>query len=102
MNSLVLMIGIFILPKHLPLKITILPGTLSLSTLNGNSPSVGDGIDVSFELAAAHDMGERIKNGGIVKIRFRYRGSSPTPSTEVWRKREISLKIMKVRHPPST
>jgi len=45
------------------------------------------------------NFGKKFVNGGKVKIRFRYRGSSPLPGIEIWRKREISLNIVRVKGP---
>jgi hypothetical protein len=69
---------------------------LSLNSINDWSKSIGEGSILAFQVAATHDMGNRIKNGGNVRIRFRYRGPSPTPGIEIWRKREVALKIVKV------
>ncbi len=69
---------------------------LSLSSINDRSKSLGEGSILSFQVAATHDMGNKIKNGGNVRIRFRYRGPSPITGIEIWRKREVALKIVKV------
>lgn len=69
---------------------------LSLARINDESKSLGEGTQLSFQVAATHDMGKKIINGGNVRIRFRYRGPSPTSGTEIWRKREVALKIVKV------
>jgi hypothetical protein len=71
---------------------------LSLSSINDRSKSLGEGSILSFQVAATHDMGNRIKNGGNVRIRFRYRGPSTIAGIEIWRKREVALKIVKVSH----
>eukprot|EP00957_Ditylum_brightwellii_P125586 9572647-Ditylum_brightwellii.AAC.1 len=44
-------------------------------------------------------MGNQLANGGNVRIRFRYRGPSPNPATEIWRKREVGLRIVRVKGP---
>ena len=54
---------------------------------------------VTFQVAATHDMGNQLANGGNLRIRFRYRGISPNPATEIWRKREVALKIVRVKGP---
>ena len=82
-----------------PLKMKCLAEGLSLSSINDKSKSLGEGSILSFQVAATHDMGDRIKNGGNVRIRFRYRGPSPITGIEIWRKREIALKIVKVKGP---
>jgi len=69
---------------------------LSLASINDKNKSLGEGSILSFQVAATHDMGTRIINGGNVRIRFRYRGPSPITGIEIWRKREIALKIVKV------
>ena len=72
---------------------------LSLSSINDKSKSLGEGSILSFQIAATHDMGNKIRNGGNVRIRFRYRGPSPITGIEIWRKREIALKIVKMKGP---
>lgn len=72
---------------------------LSLESINDKSKSLGEGSIVSFQVAATHDMGNRLINGGNVRIRFRYRGPSPITGIEIWRKREIGLKIVRVKGP---
>lgn len=54
---------------------------------------------MKFQIAATHDMGNQLNNGGNVRIRFRYRGPSPLPGVEIWRKREIALHIVRVKGP---
>ena len=72
---------------------------LSLSSINDRSKSLGEGSIIAFQVAATHDMGSQLQNGGNVRIRFRYRGPSPVPGVEIWRKREISLHIIRVKGP---
>lgn len=72
---------------------------LSLKSINDQSKSLGDGSIVTFQIAATHDMGNQLKNGGNLKIRFRYRGHSPYSGVEIWRKREIALHIVRVKGP---
>jgi hypothetical protein len=55
----------------------------------------GDGT-VKFQIAAAHNMGTQIPAGTSVRIRFRYRGLSNEVS-EVWRTREIVLRVVPVK-----
>ncbi len=72
---------------------------LSLKSINDRNKSLGEGSMVTFQVAATHDMGNQLKNGGNVRIRFRYRGPSPIPGVEIWRKREIALHIVRVKGP---
>jgi hypothetical protein len=80
-----------------PLKMKALCESLSIKSINDKS--TGEGSRVTFQVAATHDMGNQLANGGNVRIRFRYRGISPNPATEIWRKREIALRIIRVRGP---
>lgn len=72
---------------------------LSLKSINDKTKSLGEGSIVTFQVAATHDMGNQLQNGGNVRIRFRYRGPSPLPGVEIWRKREIALQIVRVKGP---
>ena len=72
---------------------------LDLRSINDKTRNKGEGSIVTFQIAATHDMGDQLANGGNVRIRFRYRGPSSNPATEIWRKREISLRIIKVKGP---
>jgi len=80
-----------------PLKMKALCEGLSMESINNNSH--GEGSKVTFQIAATHDMGNQLANGGNVRIRFRYRGISPNPATEIWRKREVALRIVRVKGP---
>lgn len=82
-----------------PLKMKCSADGLSLESINDRSKSLGEGSIVTFQIAATHDMGNQLKNGGNVRIRFRYRGPSPFPGVEIWRKREISFHIVRVKGP---
>ena len=81
-----------------PLKMKATTEGLSLKSINERSKS-HEGSVVTFQIAATHDMGNSLANGGHVRIRFRYRGPSPNPATEIWRRREISLRILRVKGP---
>ncbi len=72
---------------------------LSLTSINDKTKSLGQGSMLSFQVAATHDMGNKLCNGGNVRIKFRYRGPCPIPGIEIWRKREIALKIVRVKGP---
>jgi hypothetical protein len=82
-----------------PLKMKVNAEGLNLRSINDKSKNKGEGSVVTFQIAATHDMGDQLANGGNVRIRFRYRGPSSNPATEIWRKREISLRIIKVKGP---
>mmetsp|Transcript_27530 Transcript_27530/g.39886 ORF Transcript_27530/g.39886 Transcript_27530/m.39886 type:complete len:566 (+) Transcript_27530:199-1896(+) len=86
-----------------PLKMKALTEGLSLRSINDKSrrSTIGEnrGSIVTFQVAATHDMGNQLANGGNVRIRFRYRGPSPNPATEIWRKREVGLRIVRVKGP---
>mmetsp|Transcript_17281 Transcript_17281/g.35060 ORF Transcript_17281/g.35060 Transcript_17281/m.35060 type:complete len:1797 (-) Transcript_17281:136-5526(-) len=82
-----------------PLKMKVIAEGLNLKSINDKSKNKGEGSIVTFQMAATHDMGDQLANGGNVRIRFRYRGPSPNPATEIWRKREISLRIIRVKGP---
>jgi Transport protein Trs120 or TRAPPC9, TRAPP II complex subunit len=80
-----------------PLKMKAQCESLSIKSINDKS--TGEGSRVTFQVAATHDMGNQLANGGNVRIRFRYRGISPNPATEIWRKREVALRIIRVKGP---
>ena len=82
-----------------PLKMKALAEGLSLRSINSKSKSQSKGSVVTFQVAATHDMGNQLANGGNVRIRFRYRGLSSNPAMEIWRKREVSLRIVRVKGP---
>jgi len=82
-----------------PLKMKCLAEGLSLKSINDKNKFFGEGSRVTFQIAATHDMGNQLVNGGNVRIRFRYRGPSPCPGIEIWRKREITLHIIRVKGP---
>lgn len=82
-----------------PLKMKAICEKLSLKSINDKTKSQGEGSIVTFQIAATHDMGNQLANGGNVRIRFRYRGLSPNPATEIWRKREVMLRIVRVKGP---
>ena len=82
-----------------PLRMKVIAEGLNLKSINDKSKNKGEGSIVKFQMAATHDMGDQLSNGGNVRIRFRYRGPSPNPATEIWRKREVSLRIIRVKGP---
>lgn len=60
----------------------------------GNSSSAS----ISLKLAATTDFGAHCK-GCSVTLRFRYRGKVPSPTLEVWRKREIHIRVLRIKGP---
>jgi len=84
-----------------PLRMKALTDALSLDSINDNTKSLpSSGSIVTFQVAAANDMGNQLANGGNVRIRFRYRGPSPNDkTTEIWRRREVGLRIVRVKGP---
>ena len=81
-----------------PLRMKVLTEDLNLQSINDKNKAQ-EGTVVTFQIAAAHDMGSQLANGGNVRIRFRYRGPSPNEATEIWRRREVSLRIVRVKGP---
>ncbi|KAL3924166.1 MAG: hypothetical protein SGILL_001214 [Bacillariaceae sp.] len=65
--------------------------TLNMSQKNGSSC-------LSLKLCAAPNMGA-VCSGCTVTIRIRYRGTPATPTLEVWRKREIQVRVLRMKGP---
>ena len=69
---------------------------LSLSTINeSDESSYGQ---VAFQLAASHNLGQKIQSESTIYIRFKFSGQ-PTTSSEVWRIREIPIQISYIKGP---
>jgi len=81
-----------------PLRMKVLTEDLHLGSIN-DKDKAQEGSVVKFQIAAAHDMGNQLANGGNVRIRFRYRGASPNEATEIWRRTEVRLRIVRVKGP---
>lgn len=81
-------------PPESELKMKALCDELSLEAVNDASKRREKGNKVTFQILAAHEFASQLAGGRNVKIRFRYRGKSPA-GTEIWRKREIVLKVGK-------
>ena len=81
-------------PPEPELKMKALCDELSLDAVNDASQRQEKGNKVTFQILAAHEFASQLAGGRNVRIRFRYRGKSPA-GTEIWRKREIILKIGK-------
>jgi hypothetical protein len=56
-----------------PLKMKVIAEGLDLRSINDKTKNKGEGSIVTFQIAATHDMGDQLANGGNVRIRFRYR-----------------------------
>jgi hypothetical protein len=66
------------------------------STLNDPKKVIASSL--SLELTATPDMGAHIRSC-TVKLRFRYRGKAPSPTMAVWRKRDIEVRIVRIKGP---
>jgi hypothetical protein len=84
--------------KPSPLKLRARVNSLTLATMNQENESDAREGTVKFQIAAAHNMGTQIPAGTSVRIRFRYRGLS-NEVNEVWRSREIVLRVVPVKGP---
>ena len=63
-----------------------------------NNPRNKKVSSLSLKLTAASDMGSHTR-GCTVKLSFRYRGPTAAPSLEVWRRREIEIRIVRIKGP---
>lgn len=86
-------------PPESELKMKALCDELSLDGVNDAIQRREKGNKVTFQILAAHEFASQLAGGRNVRIRFRYRGKSPSEGTEIWRKREILLKIVRVKGP---
>jgi hypothetical protein len=82
-----------------PLKMKALCNGLLLENINDGAKGRSEGSTVAFQIAAMHDMGNQVADGGNVRIRFRYRGVSGGSGAEIWRKTEVHLRIVRVKGP---
>jgi hypothetical protein len=81
------------------LKIRTLKCSLHLDSVNASSISSDDDrANVTLQIAAAHNMCEKLIEGTTVVIQVRYRGLC-SEHTEVWRKLEFSLRIVPSKGP---
>ena len=67
------------------------------SIINGSL--LDGGCLVKLQIAASHDMGDRVKNDCNILVRFRYCGVSRLSGVQIWRKREVALNIVRVKGP---
>jgi hypothetical protein len=74
------------------LKMKALCEDLTLDGINDHNQRRDKGNKVAFQIDAAHEFVNQLAGGRNVRIRFRYRGKSSNPGTEIWRQSEISLK----------
>eukprot|EP00980_Cylindrotheca_fusiformis_P007577 scaffold1580_cov116-Cylindrotheca_fusiformis.AAC.12 len=82
-----------------PTPLTLDVSCTGVNRDNLNQQEVGaDGSSISLQLSAAPDMGAHNK-GCEVTIRFRYRGKQASPFLEVWRCRELTLHILRIKGP---
>lgn len=70
--------------------------SLTLSAINVSDES--SPCQLAFQLAASHNLGHKIPSEAAVSIRIKFSGR-PTASSEVWRIREIPIKIAYIKGP---
>jgi hypothetical protein len=80
----------------LPLSISVNCSGVDKDTLNGNRERGSS--SVSLRLSAAPDMGAHTSSCTIT-LRIRYRGKPATSSLEVWRKREVQVRVLRIKGP---
>lgn len=83
-------------PAAIPVTISAKHTGMDINTLN--DPKLTKSSYLSLELTAMSDMGAHIR-GCSVKVTFRYRGKTASPTLEVWRKREIEIRILRIKGP---
>lgn len=66
------------------------------ATLNGSQRK--DSSYVSLQLCASADMGA-VVSACNVTLRIRYRGKPASPTLEVWRRREIEVRVLRTKGP---
>lgn len=81
----------------IPLTLTALCEGLDRDMLNAKGNSKGESA-VSIQLAATHDMGTHTK-GCTIQIRFRYKGASSSPDFELWKKQEVTIRVIRIKGP---
>lgn len=80
----------------IPLSLSVDHQGLDIETLN--DPKQSKSSSLSLVLTATPEMGA-VTRGCSVKVTFRYRGKTASPTLEVWRKREIEIGIIRVKGP---
>ena len=83
-------------PVATPLTLTAHCENMDAQALN--NPRNKKVSSLSLKLTAASDMGAHSR-GCTVKLSFRYRGATVAPSLEVWRRREIEIRIVRIKGP---
>lgn len=82
--------------KATPLELTAQCNGIDDETLNGGKKSGKSSI--TLQLSAKPDMGAHTKEC-TVTIRFRYRGKAPSAAVEFWRKREVQVRVLRIKGP---
>jgi hypothetical protein len=91
--------GMYRNAKKGPAPLTLKASCNGVNATNLNRQGISeDASSISLQLSAACDMGAHNK-GCEVKIRFRYRGKPASPLLEVWRRRELTLHILRIKGP---
>jgi hypothetical protein len=83
-------------PEATPLTLTAHCEGMDRDTLNLGKR--GSASYISLQLAAATDMGAHTR-GCTVTVSLRYRGKAASPEMEVWRKREVEIRVLRIKGP---
>lgn len=81
-----------------PFKLRALNCMLLVDSINVSQDRSCDGNNITFQIAASHNLGEKLPTGAMVDVLFRYRGPC-TLKTEVWRKRVVTFRIVHTKGP---
>ncbi len=84
------------IPAATPLTLSAKYTGMDIKALN--DPKQGKTSSLSLVVTATPDMGAHIR-GCSIKVTFRYRGKIASPTLEVWRKREIEIRILRIKGP---
>jgi hypothetical protein len=91
--------GMYRSAKKGPTPLTLKVSCNGVNATNLNRQGISaDASSISLQLSAAPDMGAHNK-GCEVTIRFRYRGKPASSLLEVWRSRELTLHILRIKGP---
>lgn len=85
-------------PAESPDALTILANGVGVDkeTLNGSQRDTSS--YVALQLCAATEMGATVSACNVT-LRIRYRGKPASPTLEVWRKREIEVRVLRIKGP---